>query len=57
MIATVFVPAGVRVISNAGATNPLVCAATLDKMTRKAGVHLNIAVVTGDDIMGEVIGL
>ncbi|XP_054418222.1 uncharacterized protein LOC129061551 isoform X2 [Pteronotus mesoamericanus] len=44
---------GVRVVSNAGGTNPLVCAAALDKMARKAGVDLNIAVVTGDDIMGE----
>ena len=35
-------------------TNPLECAAALDKMARKAGVNLKIAVVTGDDIMGEV---
>ncbi|XP_066242983.1 uncharacterized protein [Saccopteryx leptura] len=44
---------GVRVVSNAGGTNPLLCAAALDKMARKAGVDLKIAVVTGDDIMGE----
>ncbi|KAF6095140.1 hypothetical protein HJG60_012107 [Phyllostomus discolor] len=42
-----------RVISNAMGTNPLVCAATLDETAGKAGVDLNIAVVTGDDIMGE----
>ncbi|EPQ04121.1 hypothetical protein D623_10031309 [Myotis brandtii] len=44
---------GVRVVSNAGGTNPLMCAAALDKMARKAGVDLKIAVVTGDDILGE----
>lgn len=49
--------AGVRVVSNAGGTNPLVCAAALDKMARKAGVDLKIAVVTGDDILGEVIDI
>lgn len=53
----VSLPAGVRVTSNAGGTNPLVCAAALDQMARKAGVDLNIAVVTGDDVMREVIGL
>ncbi|XP_036280004.1 uncharacterized protein LOC118711147 isoform X2 [Pipistrellus kuhlii] len=44
---------GVRVVSNAGGTNPLMCAAALDKVARKAGVDLKIAVVTGDDILGE----
>lgn len=44
---------GVRVVSNAGGTNPLMCAAALDKMAKKAGVDLKIAVVTGDDILGE----
>ncbi|XP_060034904.1 uncharacterized protein LOC107522863 isoform X2 [Erinaceus europaeus] len=44
---------GVRVVSNAGGTNPHACAAALDQMARKAGVDLKIAVVTGDDILGE----
>ncbi|KAM7140474.1 uncharacterized protein WM277_013203 [Molossus nigricans] len=44
---------GVRVVSNAGGTNPLACAAALDKMAREAGVDLKIAVVTGDDILAE----
>ncbi|KAK1343133.1 hypothetical protein QTO34_015907, partial [Cnephaeus nilssonii] len=44
---------GVRVVSNAGGTNPLMCAAALDKVARKAGVDVKIAVVTGDDILGE----
>lgn len=44
-------------VSNAGSTNPLMCAAALDKMARKAGVDLKIAVVTGDDILGEVIDI
>lgn len=52
--ACVSLPAGIRVVSNAGGINPLMCAAALDQMARKAGVDLKIAVVTGDDILGEV---
>ncbi|OWF54332.1 hypothetical protein KP79_PYT12295 [Mizuhopecten yessoensis] len=42
---------GIRVISNAGGTNPQACAAALREVCRKASVDLNIAVVTGDDLM------
>ncbi|XP_033743953.1 uncharacterized protein LOC117329866 [Pecten maximus] len=42
---------GIRVISNAGGTNPQACAAALRDICKKASVDLNIAVVTGDDLM------
>ncbi|XP_053114086.1 uncharacterized protein LOC128328277 isoform X1 [Hemicordylus capensis] len=45
---------GVRVVSNAGGMNPLACAAALQQVAKKADVGLKIAVVTGDDLMGEV---
>ena len=42
---------GVKVLSNAGGTNPLACAEALEQVAKKAGVNLNIAVVLGDDMM------
>ncbi|XP_053316264.1 uncharacterized protein LOC128483965 [Spea bombifrons] len=42
---------GVRVISNAGGTNPIACAAALQEIIKKADLDLKIAVVTGDDLM------
>nr|XP_028601015.1 uncharacterized protein LOC114604738 [Podarcis muralis] len=45
---------GVRVVSNAGGMNPLVCATALQEVARKAGVDLKIAAITGDDLMGEL---
>ncbi|XP_032079526.1 uncharacterized protein LOC116512931 isoform X3 [Thamnophis elegans] len=45
---------GVRVISNAGGMNPLGCAAALHQVARNANVDLKIAVITGDDLMGEL---
>ncbi|XP_068961690.1 uncharacterized protein [Petaurus breviceps papuanus] len=44
---------GIRVISNAGGTNPLACAKALHRVAKEANVDLKIAVVTGDDIMGK----
>ncbi|XP_019377225.1 PREDICTED: uncharacterized protein LOC109300836 [Gavialis gangeticus] len=44
---------GVRVVSNAGGVNPLACAAALQDVAKKADVDLKIAVVAGDDLMGE----
>lgn len=32
--------------------HPPECAAALDKIARGTGVHVKIAVVTGDDVMG-----
>nr|XP_056711029.1 uncharacterized protein LOC130482339 [Euleptes europaea] len=45
---------GVRVVSNAGGVNPVACAAALQQVAKKADVDMKIAVVTGDDLMGEV---
>ena len=42
---------GIRVVSNAGGVNPEGCASALMEAAQKAGVDLNIATVTGDDIM------
>lgn len=45
---------GIRVVSNAGGINPLACAAALQQVAKKADVDMKIAVVTGDDLIGEV---
>ncbi|KAM4709085.1 uncharacterized protein O3C94_018230 isoform 1-T3 [Discoglossus pictus] len=42
---------GIRVVSNAGGTNPIACAAALQEVVKKADLDLKIAVVTGDDLM------
>lgn len=42
---------GIRVISNAGGTNPLACAAALQEIVKKNGLDLKIAVVSGDDLI------
>ncbi len=42
-------------ISNAGGVNPGACASALQEAAAKAGVKdLNIAVITGDDLMPKV---
>ncbi|XP_057312521.1 uncharacterized protein LOC130654031 [Hydractinia symbiolongicarpus] len=45
---------GIKVISNAGGINPLACARALEKVSQKHGVDLNIAVITGDDLLHKV---
>ncbi|XP_069834821.1 uncharacterized protein [Dendropsophus ebraccatus] len=42
---------GIRVISNAGGTNPIACAAALQEIVKKNDLDLKVAVVTGDDLM------
>jgi len=42
---------GTRVISNAGGVNPLACRAALLAMTQQHGRPLEVAAVTGDDLM------
>ncbi|XP_066931595.1 uncharacterized protein [Clytia hemisphaerica] len=42
---------GIKVISNAGGINPIACGKALEKVCEKHGVKMNIAVVTGDDIL------
>ena len=43
---------GIRVVSNAGGINPHAAAAALRSRAQDAGVALEIAVVTGDDLTG-----
>ena len=45
---------GIRVVSNAGGVNPQACAAALTALAAEQGVALNIAVVTGDDVMPQL---
>lgn len=42
---------GIRVISNAGGVNPQACAAALRALAAEQGVELQVAVVTGDDVL------
>lgn len=44
----------IRVLSNAGGVNPLACAEALRIHCEKAGIEMNIAVVTGDDLMSKM---
>jgi hypothetical protein len=42
---------GIRLISNAGGVNPRACADAIAALAREQGVTIQIAVVTGDDVM------
>jgi hypothetical protein len=43
---------GIRLVSNAGGINPQAAAAALRRKAEEAGISLQIAVVTGDDLSG-----
>jgi hypothetical protein len=45
---------GTRAISNAGGVNPLACRAALIEMAKQHGQDLEVAAVTGDDLMGRL---
>ncbi|KAL3879348.1 hypothetical protein ACJMK2_031755 [Sinanodonta woodiana] len=45
---------GLRIISNAGGVNPLSCAAALREVCDNEDIKMNIAVITGDDILKQV---
>lgn len=42
---------GIRVISNAGGISPHLCAKALKEEASKQGIEINVAVITGDDLM------
>ena len=47
---------GIRVVSNAGGINPHACAKAIHGVAKKSGVEdLKIAVLTGDNLVGQVI--
>lgn len=42
---------GVKIISNAGGVNPAACAAALRTLIKDKNLDLNVAVITGDDLL------
>ena len=42
---------GVRIVSNAGGVNPQACAAALRAVISELGLNLNVACITGDDLL------
>src|SRR5882757_8665727 len=45
---------GIRVVSNGGGVNPMAAATALTARAEAIGITLNIAVVTGDDLMDRI---
>ena len=43
---------GIKLVTNAGGTNPVACAQALRKAAEAQGITLRIAVVEGDDLVG-----
>jgi hypothetical protein len=48
---------GIRVASNAGGVNPRACKLALETAAAELGVPLRVAIVEGDDLMGEIDAL
>jgi Acyclic terpene utilisation family protein AtuA len=48
---------GIRVASNAGGVNPRACKLALEAGAAELGVPLRVAIVEGDDLMGELDAL
>ena len=48
-----FCLAGIRVVSNAGGVNPHECANALIAVAKESNTDLKVAVVTGDELMGD----
>ena len=48
---------GVKVLSNAGGINPIACKAMMKDAVEKAGIDMEIAIVTGDDLTPELQNL
>lgn len=45
---------GIKVVANAGGVNPIGCSEALAAIAKEQGVELNIATVTGDDLMDKL---
>lgn len=52
MLLPMCLPQDIRLITNAGGINPQGAAQAVMQVARELGVHLRIAVVTGDDVLG-----
>ena len=48
---------GIKVLSNAGGINPIACKAMMKDAVEKAGIDMEIAIVTGDDLTPELQNL
>lgn len=45
---------GIRIVSNAGGTNPMACSHALQIAAKKLGLSFDVAVILGDDIMPQI---
>ena len=48
---------GIKVVTNAGGVNPAACAQALSAVAAEQGVELSIALIEGDNLMGNVSSL